>query len=115
MKAASLVLRFLLELAAFAALGYWGFHEHGGFAAALLGLGAPMLAIVLWGLFVAPRRPIRRGEALRWAVELLVFGAAAIALIDAGAVALGVAFGVLALANGALVRFVGDVSLDSRA
>ncbi len=115
MKAASLVLRFLLELAAFAALGYWGFHEHGGFAAALLGLGAPMLAIVLWGLFVAPRRPIRRGEALRWAVELLVFGAAAIALIDAGAVALGVAFGVLALANGALVRVVGDLSLDSRA
>jgi hypothetical protein len=115
MKAASLALRFLLELAAFAALGYWGFHEHDGLAAVLLGLGAPMLAIALWGLFVAPRRRIRRGEALRWGAELPVFGAATTALIDGGALALGVVFGVLALANGALVRFFGDVSLDSRA
>jgi hypothetical protein len=115
MKAANLGLRFVLELAAFAGLAYWGFHEHDGFVAVVLGLGTPMLAIVLWGLFVAPRRRIRRGEPLRWAIELLVFGAATIALIDAGAVALGVVFGVLALANGAPVRFVGDLALDSRA
>ena len=48
-------LRFVLELAALTALGYWGFAEHEGVLQWLLGLGAPLLAAVVWGAFVAPK------------------------------------------------------------
>jgi hypothetical protein len=52
-KAILLGIRFGLELAALAALAYWGFKTMDGTAAKILfGLGAPLLAGVLWGLFV---------------------------------------------------------------
>jgi hypothetical protein len=52
---ANLTVAFLLELCALAALGYWGFRTASGPAAkAALGIGAPLLAAVLWGLFAAP-------------------------------------------------------------
>ena len=114
MKVAGLALRFLLELAALGALAYWGFREFDGAAAILIGIGAPLAAAVLWGVFVAPKRRVRRGEGLRWLVELLVFGAAAAALIDTGAVAVGIAFAVVAVADGIVVRKLGDTpALDS--
>jgi hypothetical protein len=113
-KVASLALRFLLELAALCALAYCGFHEFDGAAALLAGIGAPLVAAVAWGAFVAPKRRVRRGEALRWLVELLVFGAAAAALIAAGAVVLGIAFAFVAVANGIVVRKLGETpALDS--
>jgi hypothetical protein len=56
---ANLTVAFLLELCALAALGYWGFRTASGPAAkAALGIGAPLLAAVLWGLFAAPRAPV---------------------------------------------------------
>jgi hypothetical protein len=74
--------RFLLELCALAALGYWGFRMGEGVMRWVLGIGAPLLAAVLWSLFVAPTStaPV----ALRIAVEVLVFGSAAIALYMTG-------------------------------
>ena len=47
-------------------------------------------------------------------VELLVFGAAAAALIDADAVVLGISFVVVAVVNGVVVRRLGErPALDS--
>lgn len=57
MKAANLLLRFLLELSALAALGYWGFHVAGGIAGILLCIGAPLLFAASWGLFAAHKGP----------------------------------------------------------
>ena len=52
---ANLTVAFLLELCALAALGYWGLRTASGPATkAALGIGAPLLAAVLWGLFAAP-------------------------------------------------------------
>jgi len=52
---ANLVLRFVLELCALAALFYWGWWSgEGTFAGLALGLGAVLLAAVFWGLFAAP-------------------------------------------------------------
>jgi hypothetical protein len=113
-KVAGLALRFLLELAALGALAYWGFHEFDGAAAILVGIGAPLAAAVAWGVFVAPKRRVHRGEGLRWLVELLVFGAAAVALIDGGAVVVGIVFAVVAVADGIAVRKLGETpALDS--
>ena len=54
MKAANLLLRFLLELAALAAVGYWGYHAVEGEVARLaLCIAAPILFAILWALFAA--------------------------------------------------------------
>jgi hypothetical protein len=56
-KGANLALRFLLELCALGALGYWGFKTGGGLIAKIgLGIGAPLVAAVVWGTFVSLRR-----------------------------------------------------------
>ena len=72
-----LTVRFLLELAALAALGWWGV-ETGG---VLLGVAAPLAAAVVWGTFVAPKARIAVARPIRFAFEVLVFGAAAVALL----------------------------------
>jgi hypothetical protein len=43
-----LTLRFLCELAMLAALAYWGFTVGDGAGAWVLGVGAPLLAAVVW-------------------------------------------------------------------
>ena len=60
LKAANLVLMFLLELGMLAALGYSGFkssqHPYGKY---LTGIGLPLVAAILWGIFAAPRSKYR--------------------------------------------------------
>jgi hypothetical protein len=49
LKASNLGMRFVLELCALAALGYWGFKTgHGIFLKVILGLGAPLAAATIW-------------------------------------------------------------------
>ena len=76
---ANLTLAFALELCALAALGYWGFSVGGGPGAkAVLGIGAPLCAAVLWGLFAAPRAPVSV-PLLGLGTRLLVFAFVVIA------------------------------------
>ncbi len=57
-KGANLALRFLLELCALGLLSYWGFKTGGGLIAKiLLGICAPLMAAVVWGVFVSPQAP----------------------------------------------------------
>lgn len=93
-RAANLAAKFLLELAALAALAYWGAGTGtgSGWVRVVLVVAAPLLMCVLWGLFAAPRA--RRRLDMRWRVpfELLVFAVAAVALAAAGAVILAILF-----------------------
>jgi hypothetical protein len=99
-KAANLVLRFVLELAALAALGYWGATASGAVSArVLLGVGAPVAAAVFWGAFVAPRARVVLPTAVRMALGLAVFGCAAAALAARGHGRLATGFGAAAAAN----------------
>ena len=92
---ANLTVAFLLELCALVVLGFWGVRTGSGpVTKTALGIGAPLLAAVLWGLFAAPRAPVSVPSA-RFAVELLVFGAAALALCTTGHRARGAAFVIL--------------------
>ncbi len=81
MRNFALAVRFLIEIAALCALGYWGFTTGGwtvkGFC---LGLGTPLLAAVAWGAFVAPRAPVKLPAAVAFLIECVVFVAAAFAL-----------------------------------
>jgi hypothetical protein len=103
-KGLLLVVRFVLELAALAALGYWGFTTGGDtLTKIVLGLGAPLLAAVLWGLFVSPKARFGN-EVLRAVVETVVFGGAVLALAAAGRTQLAIVFASIALLDSVLVR-----------
>src|SRR3954469_10242519 len=90
-------LRFLLEMAALAALAYWGFHEFGGVAQWVIGLGAPLLVAVVWGTFMSPKASRPTVDPVRLLSELAVFGAGVAALFATAATTLAVIFAGLAV------------------
>lgn len=81
MKAANLVVRFLLELCALGALAWWGAATGSTtIASVLLAVAAPLVAAVAWGVFVSPKARIKL-PVVRWVVELAVFLCAAAGLV----------------------------------
>ena len=95
----NLGLAFLLEIGAVAALAYWGFHTGGTLPARFaLGIAAPVLAAVLWGLFAAPQATFHV-PALAVATKILVFGAAALALWQLDLRVLAVVLPAVVIAN----------------
>ncbi|MFG3052839.1 DUF2568 domain-containing protein [Kitasatospora sp. NPDC048239] len=92
-------LAFALELGLLAALALWGFGTGSGpVARTLLGVGAPALAVLVWGLFLAAGGPrVRLPVAAEIALKLLVLALGALALDAAGHPAAGLVFGGLAL------------------
>jgi hypothetical protein len=100
----NLGIRFLLELAALAALAYWGWTQHTGILRYLLAIGLPSLAAVMWGTFRVPADASANGKApvpvagwLRLSLELVFFTSAAWCLFDAGAMFAGYIFSGVAL------------------
>ncbi|MDF2626238.1 MAG: hypothetical protein K0R39_69 [Symbiobacteriaceae bacterium] len=104
LQSMNLGVRFLLEICALVGLGYWGFRTgSGGAVRYLLGIGAPLLAAVLWGMFVAPKASVEVSEAVRFGLEVVIFGAAAVALWAAGRPGLAGAFAAVAIINRVLM------------
>ena len=102
-KNANLALSFLLELGVLLALGYWGFQTGQVTVAKIgLGIGAPAVAVVVWGLFGAPTAVWHLDGPWRLILEVAFFGSAAVALFTAGQHVLGVAFALVFVVN--LVR-----------
>jgi Protein of unknown function (DUF2568) len=99
----NLVARFLLELAALAALAWCGADTGHGAVSVLLAVGAPLVAATVWGLLVAPRRRHEISRAARFALQALVFGASAAWLLAIDRPALAVALAAGAALNGALL------------
>ena len=88
-------LRFTLELAALTSLAYWGFADHDGAVQWLLGLGTPLLAAVVWGMFVSPKASYPTTDPLRLLLELAFFGGGVVALWTADAHTLAAGFAAL--------------------
>ncbi|RAJ46984.1 uncharacterized protein DUF2568 [Kitasatospora sp. SolWspMP-SS2h] len=81
-----LALRLLLELASLAALaigGYGVWADGPVVLRTLIALVLLVLAVLLWGRYAAPRRPVRDSALLWYGVQLLVWGGA-VALLAAG-------------------------------
>jgi hypothetical protein len=93
---ASEALRFLLELGAIVALGYWGVHASGDLPVqVVLAIAAPLGLIFIWALFIAPRAvyPIPRlAQAIGGGALLLI---SAVALVIAGLPVVGLVFGAM--------------------
>ncbi len=106
---ANLVLRFLLELCALAALFFWGLRIGGGsIMGVALGLGVVLIAAFVWGMFASPRARVSLPLAGRLVVELVFFGSAAAGLYATGHPVLGVVLLVLAVINRALIQAWGQ-------
>jgi hypothetical protein len=100
----NLAVRFLLELAALYAFGYWGWGKNEGFLRYLLVIGLPLLAATLWGVFRVPGDASASGKAvvavpgwMRLLLELAFFSFATFCFFDAGLQNAGWVFGVAAL------------------
>jgi hypothetical protein len=85
LKVANLALSLFLELCMVLAYGYWGFKTGSGLISQLLlGIGVPLVVIVIWGIFLAPASKQRLQGVPHWTLEIILFVAAIVALFVAG-------------------------------
>jgi Protein of unknown function (DUF2568) len=102
LRGVTLTVRFLCELVMLAALAYWGFTVADGIGAWVLGLGAPLVAAVVWAAWVAPKARWPVPIPTRVVIELVLFGGAVGALAVAGQPVLAVVLGVAAIVSSLL-------------
>lgn len=103
LKTLNLLVRFLLELCMLAAVGYWGFKTQSGAMRMIAGVGLPILLIVIWGLFVAPRALYPASGILHVALSMILLGSGAIALFASGRAALGWLYAIVLVVNQSLL------------
>ena len=102
-----LTVRFLTELALIVVLALVGVFANLPLAGRIIiGVAAPVLAMVIWGLWIAPRARRRLTDPLRLAAELVLFAVAAAALAVAGGMLIAVVFAVVAMGVAILLRAV---------
>jgi len=100
----NLGIRFLLELAALAAFGYWGATlRTSGALRALLAIVLPLAVALLWGLFISPKARYSAGRPGQVGFGLVVFLAAALLLRERGHDAMATGFAVTAVISSALL------------
>ena len=97
------ILRLVLELFAFFSIGLWGFLA---WPAPLLnwvfGIGAPLFAIVLWGLFRSPRAVFSLDAFGKALVEIVIMGSGALAWLVMGQWLVALVFGLVAVVSGVI-------------
>lgn len=94
------LLAFLLELVALACLCWWGFATGPNVLLSIvLGVGLPVVAAVVWGLFAAPRARVPLPRAGVLTVKILIFGAATAALAALGQPILAAVFALVTAVN----------------
>jgi hypothetical protein len=85
MRTLNLVLRFVLEIVVLIALVMWGLSVSDELIVDIvLGLAAPAVVIVVWGLIVAPKASRRLPDPQRLIVEIVVFATGVLAFLAAG-------------------------------
>lgn len=99
---ANLALRFLLELATLAAVGYWGWTTGDGAMRWVLAIGSVGAVITVWALFVSPKHAIETSKQLSLAIELAVWVATGAALHATGHGLLALAFAMISVTSGLL-------------
>ncbi|MFB6082442.1 MAG: YrdB family protein [Halanaeroarchaeum sp.] len=99
LEPANRALRFVLEVVALGALAYWGYGAATGIVRWVLAVGAPLVAMVLWGIFGSPRAPRRLAGWPRVALETVIFGAGVLALYRSTTLLLAVGFALVVLGN----------------
>ena len=96
------ILRFVLELFAVVSLAIWGFAAWPLPWNIVVGIGAPVLAILLWALFRSPRAVLHVDPFVKAIVEVVVFGSAAFAWWSLGQPIVAIVFAVVATVSGVI-------------
>lgn len=108
---ANMGLAFLLELGVLASLCYFGFVVgKNWFARFGLGLGLPVLASLVWGLFGSPQATWRLSGFWFLLLQVIFFGSAAVVLYAASKRRLGMTFALLFVLNTVLAYAWGQQS-----
>jgi hypothetical protein len=103
--AVNLGVRFLLELAMLVALGWVGGEIGSSWVIRVgLAIALPLVAAVVWGMFIAPKAPRRLTDPAKLLVELVLFSAASTGLAAVGYPLLAVVLAVLVVVNTAVLR-----------
>jgi len=99
-RATNEALRFLLEMSALVVLGLWGWQVGTTtISQVAFAIAAPAGAAMLWGTWVAPKSQRRLQDPARLAVELVVFGSEAAALVAMDQVGLAAILGLVVAVN----------------
>lgn len=96
------LLSFACGLFAFVTLAIWGFALWPFPWNVVVGIGAPVLALLVWALFVSPRAVFVVHPFVRAVVELFVYVSATIAWWSLGFTWVGLIFAVVAVTAGVL-------------
>jgi hypothetical protein len=96
------LLAFACELFAFFTFAFWGFAGWPFPWNIVMGIGTPVVAILLWALFVSPRAVVRVHPFVRAVIELLVYAGATIAWWSMGQTWVGLVFAVIAVTAGVI-------------
>ncbi|GAA0998067.1 YrdB family protein [Subtercola frigoramans] len=97
------ILRLLLELFAFFSIGLWGFLAWPPPVFNwVFGIGAPLFAIVLWGLFRSPRAVFSLDPFGKALVEIVIMGSGALAWLVMGQWLVALVFGLVAVVSGVI-------------
>lgn len=94
------LVRVVVLLVALATLALWGF---GGWPMPwniVVGIGAPLVTLLVWALFLSPRPVLRLHPFLRALVELLIYAGVTLAWWSMGLAWAGIAFAAVAVAAG---------------
>ena len=94
------IIRVLVLLAALASLALWGFGEWVSPWNIVVGVGAPLLTLLIWALFLSPRPVLHLHPFLRALVEVLIYVGVTLAWWSIGQAWAGIAFAVVAVASG---------------
>jgi cytochrome b len=104
-KAANLVLRFVLEVCALAAVADWGAQVSDSTAVnVVVAIAAPLALAVFWGTVLSPKARFRPEQPARTLAELVVLALAAAALFAVDAPVLAVMLVAAAVLNGLLLH-----------
>lgn len=94
------IVRVVVLIAAVASLALWGFTSFGLPFALLPGIGAPLLALTLWALFLSPRPVLRTHPFVRAIVELALYATVTMAWWAMGQPWIGLGFALVAVVAG---------------
>ncbi len=109
MKGLNLAFRFVLEMLVLVALFLFGLSlSDETLVATVPALGLPLIVMIVWGLFVAPKANRRLEDPTRLAVELVIWFVGVLAFSFAVSWILGILFGLAVLISLALMFYWGQ-------